>query len=64
MILGKDCAVVTVGLLIKIISPGNSRLLLGSPGSVVEDDLFTVTVVTDLMADTLVEGVLVTDAAV
>ena len=55
MILGKDCAVVTVGLHIKIISPGNSRLLLGSPGSVVEDDLFTVTVVADLM---------VTDAAV
>ena len=41
-----------------------SRPLLGSHGSVVEDTLVTVTGVPDLVADALVEAVLVTDAVV
>ena len=60
MILGEDVAVVTVGLLIKVLLHGISRPLLGSPRSVVEDALVTVTVV----ADALFTGVLVTDAVV
>ena len=64
MFLGEDGAVVTVGLLIKVLLHGISRPLLGSPRSVVEDALVTVTVVADLAADALVAGVLVTDAVV
>ena len=64
MFLGEDGAVVNVGLLIKVLSPGISWTLLGSPGSVVKDALVAVTVVADLVAHVLVAGVLVTDAVV
>ena len=61
MFLGKDGAVVTVGLHIKIVSPGISRPLLGSPVFVV-DTLVTSRGVPDvLVTDTGVADALVSE---
>ena len=64
MFLGEDGAVVTVGLHLKVLSPGIGRPLLRSPGSEVTDALVAFTIVADLVADALVSSILVTDAMV
>ena len=50
MLLVENGELVTVGLLVKVLSPGIGRPLLGSPRSMVTDAFVSVTIVVELVA--------------